>query len=63
MNKLLRRAVTCLLSAVTPLALGLAILTSNATCLFYAHQPREPEGLEKYKLLRKGKFNDREIVP
>jgi cyclic lactone autoinducer peptide len=35
---------------VAPLALALAVLTANSTCICFTNQPKEPDSLRKYKI-------------
>lgn len=34
---------------IAPMALVVATLTSNATCVFFSHQPDVPPAMEKYR--------------
>lgn len=38
--------------AVAPLALALAVITANSTCICFSNQPTPPEQLNKYKAVK-----------
>lgn len=38
---------------VAPLALVLAIITANSTCIAFTNQPTPPEQLNRYKMVKK----------
>ena len=55
--KKIRKVFIHLLGSAAPLALALAVLTTNATCHFFSYQPDEPAGIEKYKHNRRNKYD------
>lgn len=55
--KKIKDAVIRIFSCCAPLALSLAIMTSNSTCLFFSYQPDEPSIIQRYKRREKYEFD------
>ena len=48
MKKIMLKA----LKNISPLSLGIAVLSSNTTSMWFVYQPEEPKALEKLKKLK-----------
>lgn len=49
MKKTLVYLITITSKLIAPLALALAVMSSNATCFFFTYQPDVPKDIEKYR--------------
>lgn len=47
--KKLGTLLMCWSKVIAPMALMVATLTSNTTCVFFSHQPNVPPAMDKYR--------------